>query len=111
MGAEIRPLITFEEVLMPRHLITNSRGNLGAIVRRAGERTHSRHDTRIVIEAGTSDPVAVSEAIREWIVPVLVRGYLAERAAAATCLAEVNMKKLDTGTLGKEQRVNPATSR
>lgn len=95
---------------MPRRrLTTHSGGSIGAIVRRAGTRPVSRRDTRLVIEAGRPDPVEVSLAIREWIVPVLVREYLAERAAAAACLTTVNVKKLDTGTLGKEQRVTPAT--
>jgi len=74
-------------------------------------RTGSRRDTQLVVEAGTPDQTAVSEAIREWIAPVLVREYLAERAVAAACLTTTDVKKLDTGTLSKEQRVNPATSR
>jgi hypothetical protein len=52
----------------------------------------------------------VSLAIREWIVPVLVREFLAERAAKAALLTTMNMQKLDTEPLGKEQRANPATS-
>lgn len=85
-------------------------GKLAAVVRHAGACTNSRHDTRLVVEPGTPDATAVPLAIREWIVPVLVREYLAERAAATAYLTTVNTRKLDTGALGKEQRDNPATN-
>lgn len=74
------------------------------IMRRARTGRSASGETRIVIEANTPDPTALSLAIREWIVPVLVREFLAERAAKTTLLTTVNMQKLDTGPIGKEQQ-------
>lgn len=83
---------------------------MAAIARSAAPRTISGGGTRLVIEAGTPDPTALSSAIREWIVPMLIREHLAERAAAKASLTTVNARKLDTQPLIKEQRVSPATS-
>ncbi len=95
---------------MPGSRLRIYRAGSAKITRRAGAGRAARSQTRIVIDASTSDPAAVSLAIREWIVPVLVREFLAERAAKAALLTTMNMQKLDTEPLGKEQRANPATS-
>jgi len=80
------------------------------IVPRTATGKGSRREPRLVIEAGAPDPAALSAAIREWIVPLLVREYLAERAAKVACVTTMNVQKIDTGSLGKEQRANPATN-
>jgi hypothetical protein len=90
-----------------RRLTTYSARNHRDIARRASTRPASRRDPRLVIGAGIPDPVEVSHAIREWIVPVLVREYLAERAENAACLTTVIVNKLDTEPLGREQRLTP----
>jgi hypothetical protein len=50
--------------------------------------------------------MALSLVIRDWIVPVLVREYLAERATTASL--PMKTQKPDTEPLGKEQRASPA---
>jgi hypothetical protein len=67
---------------------------------------HSRTswaDPRIAIGTHHPDRAEISSAIREWIVPLLVRQLLQERSPAKTSTSAVN-RKLDTTPLGKEQR-------
>jgi hypothetical protein len=79
--------------------------NFGAINRcRAADKT-SRVENRIIIEANKPDQAAISSVIREWIVPLLVKQFLEERSAKSPSTAAANRQKLDTGPLGKEQRV------
>jgi hypothetical protein len=93
-----------------RKLTTRRTQSFPAALRRADTGRSARGKIRLVIEANVPDPEAVSSAIREWIVPVLVREYLAERAARVGSLATTSLHRLDTEPIGKEQRDNPATS-
>lgn len=65
-------------------------------LRRKSVRSRVPAEPRLVIEAGAPDALAVSDAIREWIVPVLVRSYLANRSEA-----KLSTMKLDTELLNK----------
>jgi len=99
-----------EGAKMPSRSLTRYRaGSLSGIVRRASTKSIYPRETRLVIEAGRTESAAVTQAVREWIVPALVREYLAERASASASSKTV-MQKLDTEPLGKEQRASPAPS-
>lgn len=63
----------------------------------------SRTETWIAMGTHPPDHAEISSAIREWIVPLLVRQFLRERSPAKTSTSAVN-RKLDTTPLGKEQR-------
>jgi hypothetical protein len=67
---------------------------------------HSRTswaDTWIAIRTHHPDHAEISSAIREWIVPLLVRQFLQERSPVKTSTSAAN-RKLDTTPIGKEQR-------
>lgn len=89
---------------MPGSRLTTYQAGRVKITQRARTGRPARGGTRIVIEANAPDPTAVSLAVQEWIVPVLVREFLAERTAKTTLPPTVNMQKLDTGPIGKEQQ-------
>ena len=93
-----------------RKLITRHIDHFPAVRRRATTGGGPLRETRLVIEGNAYDSEAVLSAIREWIVPVLVREFLAERSATAGSLAPTSMQQLDTGSIGEEQRVSPATN-
>jgi len=46
---------------------------------RAGNVRRRQRDTPVIIASGQSDPAALKSVIREWLVPLLVRQFLAER--------------------------------
>jgi len=70
----------------------------------------ARRYTDVVIGSGRPDAALLHSAIREWIVPVLVRDFLAEHPVGVPT-AEANSNKGTTGTDGEEgagsTRMNP----
>jgi hypothetical protein len=73
-------------------------------LRRKSVRSRDRAEPRLVIEAGAPDRSSVSEAIREWIVPVLVRKFIAEQSVLGKSPSMVISRKLATDSLDKERR-------
>jgi hypothetical protein len=51
--------------------------------RRAGNGRQQRRETPLIIGSGESDQEALRSVIRGWLVPVLVRQFLAERGVDA----------------------------
>jgi hypothetical protein len=86
-----------------RELIHSRAGNPTRVVRGTAPDKTSRGETRIVIETRAPDHAALSSAIREWIVPVLVRRYLTERVGQGS-LPATCADKLYTEPFGEEQR-------
>jgi hypothetical protein len=73
-------------------------------LRRKSVRSRDRAEPRLVIEAGAPDRSSVSEAIREWIVTVLVRKFIAEQSVLGKSPSMVISRKLATDSLDKERR-------
>jgi len=69
-----------------------------------------RPQTGAVLGCGKPDRALLSSAIREWIVPLLVRDFLAEHRIAVHA-TEANSNKPTSGVLGEEGagsiRMNP----
>jgi hypothetical protein len=75
-------------------------------------RLNREPQTVILVESGKRDIGLISSAIREWIVPVLVREFLAEHPLSASPTQVISAKRT-TKPLGKEgagpTRINPNT--
>ena len=73
-------------------------------------RLNRKPQTAILVESGERDIGLISSAIREWIVPVLVREFLAEHPISASP-SKVISEKRTTKPLGKKgagpTRINP----
>jgi len=67
----------------------------------ASRRPHSRAKTNVFVGSGELDQGMLSSAIREWIVPVLVREFLAEYPIC-TARTTTNSEKGTTGLHGEE---------
>jgi hypothetical protein len=52
-------------------------------------RTNQRLETELVMECSQPDPDAVCSVIREWLVPLLVREFLAEREALRAPISQL----------------------
>lgn len=52
-----------------------------------------RHDTPVVICPGNPDHEALRSVIREWLVPALVKQFLAEQKSGGTKNTVINQKR------------------
>jgi hypothetical protein len=73
----------------------------------AGFRTTGRMtqclETELVMKCGQPDPDAVRSVIREWIVPLLVRDFLAEQEALRGPISQLTQKPT-TEPIGRKER-------
>lgn len=58
-------------------------------------------DTKMVISGGTAEPEALGRATCEWIVPALVRQFLAERASNGRNTTDPDMTATESASRGR----------
>ena len=73
------------------------------------QKVQRRKKVQLILAPGTPDQNALRSVVREWLVPMLVREFLAERGIAPPEVKnKVISSKLSTGPLARSTRHAPA---